>query len=387
MKFSLALCFLILPSILYAKTLHLLDIPLNDGSKFSYVVNTKEKCSFKDVVEIETPKLDEKPKTISGKIDKLQREINLDVDDLMITSELISFTLTGASNVELEFYFDAKDCDLIRVMKIDKKKYHVKSIDAEYIDTFKTPVLKKMTFHAEERDVVLYPWALHDNVAIYELQAGAGFEVHSNIRLKDQTAFHKTDPSYGPVGVFSFRYGPFFINRDGVGSLLYTHDNFTILGIGLLEGENYKGENLKERKLGLFLGTLINYDFVNFTFYNDFIDHEKGLVLKLAVAPKFYYKTAWMFKPQLAAQYWSDKYVDYYYGITPAETMASGLRTYNGKHTLNYAANVEIQHYIGKWTIVSELAAKFFGKEVYTSPTVTKKSEIKFTSGIVYKFL
>lgn len=377
---------LLITNSLHAEVIKLMDFPLNDGSNFSYTINSDEKCSFKNVRKINHSSTDLDVDGFTNKVNRLQRDVNLEPDNVIIQKELISFNLKGADNIRFVFEMEEGSCKLQKIFVKDEEKKSFTSFDVNYFNTLGSPVLRKLTINESAgKKEILYPWALHSHYPTYELEGGLGVEVHSNYRLRDQRSFHKSDPAVGPVGIFSFRYGPLFINKTGAGTLLFSYEDLSLLALGVLEGENYTGGNLKKRREGVFLGNILSWKFIDFTWYNDFFD-TKGLQYKLIFAPKFYYKSDWRFKPQVFAQYWSAKYVDYYYGVTPEESAASGLATYKGKSTMNYGSAVEIMHYIGRWTVVGEAQAKFFGNKVYNSPTTTKGEELRFTTGLLYKF-
>lgn len=180
-----------------------------------------------------------------------------------------------------------------------------------------------------------------------------------------------------------FRYGPFFINKDGLGSLVYASNKLSLLALGILEGEPYKSDFLEERKKGIFLGTLLKYDFLQIFFYKDFFK-DKGYNLKTTIAPEFYLSMDWKFSPQIFVQYWNTSYVNYYFGVKPTE-VDSGMNVFNGHQTVNYGFMLEATHFVNNWIFVIDLGIKSYGKEVYTSPTVVKKNEIRFITSVLLK--
>ena len=224
---------------------------------------------------------------------------------------------------------------------------------------------------------------MRGQVSIYEFSIGPALNIHSNIRYKNKNSFERTDPVIQPIPAFFFRYGPFFVNKNGVGSLLFHKGNLSVLGMGLLEGEPYKSPGLQEREQGVFAGSIVKYNMLEFTYYKDFVQ-DKGYNLKLNIAPEFYHKLSWKFTPQAFIQYWDNKYVDYYFGVKPEESV-SGLRPYSTTHTLNYGGMFEVMHFVKRWTFVTSAGVKIYGKEVHQSPTVVKPSELRFIVSALYK--
>lgn len=383
MKITILL--LIFSSNLYAASQNLLELPLNDNTTEVYSVELKDPCSFKGVNEIIIPKLVvPKDNIITDTLDNVQRKINWSIYKQTITPEKISFNLKGAENVLFEFSFF--NCELKREVTFNNKKHIMNSIDIEYDNTLSPPVVKNFILRDAGKNEIesFSPMQLDGQIASHELVLGPIVNIHTNIRLNNQKTFERTHPVVKPVPGFMFRYGPLFLNREGAGTLAYSKNDFTVLFLAILDGEAYEAGGMRERKEGIYLGTTVKYNLVELSFFNDFFD-ERGYNFKLNFAPSFHYLTKWKFTPQAYVQYWDDKYVDYYFGVNPAETQATGLKTYNGRHTLNYGTLFEVNHFVDKWTYLGIVGAKFYGKEVYTSPTVVKKNELRLILGVLYK--
>ena len=92
----------------------------------------------------------------------------------------------------------------------------------------------------------------------------------------------------------------------------------------------------------------------------------------------------WKFSPQAFIQYWNKSYVDYYFGVKPQEAN-SKWEIYQGTPTINYGGLIEVSHFVKRWTFVINTGVKFYGKEVYSSPTVSKEKEFKVIATIMYK--
>lgn len=376
-----------------AETLTLLSIPLGDGSNFDYTVNLQDKCSFKNVSDITYPSF-EQAKKINFLLDKLsffQKKLNLEIDKKEIAPERIRISLKGAQNIYYEFFFKksgaSPSCDLVRVLHFNNKAYNLDHIKVEYNTILKSPVVEKIIVHANngpsDDDLNLYPWQLRGQLSAYEFNIGPAVNIHSNIRLNNLDKYQKNNPVVEPIPAFFFRYGPFFINKNGMGSLLYSNGAFAILGMGLLEGEPYRAQGLYAREKGVFLGAIMKYDYTELTYYNDFLEN-KGFNLKLNIAPEFFYRLSWKFSPQLFIQYWNRAYVEYYFGVKPEEVGPS-WKFYKGSPTINYGTMFEINHFVKKWTFAISTGVKFYGKEVYHSPTVTRQNEARFIATVMYK--
>lgn len=387
------LLFIILFSLkLEASEVTLLKVPFTDGTTYDYTIDLKEKCSFKGVDSVITPSFEEAKKTniVLDKINFLQRKLNLEIDKQEIEDDRITFSLTGSTNVFFEFSFKesqtSPSCQLVKAIHFNNKTYNLDHIEIEYSHALISPVVQRIIIKhpdQKEADEYLYPWQLKGQISVYELNLGLAAFAHSNIRYKNLNLFEKNDPVIQPIPAFFFRYGPLFLNKNGFGSLLYHSGEFSFLGMALLEGEPYKASGLMEREQGVYMGTILKYNFVELTWYNDFF-HEKGYNLKLNLAPEFYHRLAWKFSPQVFMQYWDKNYVDYYFGVKPSES-SSGMRKYNGNATFNYGGAFETMHFMKKWTFVMNVGVKFYGNEVHSSPTVIRQKEYRFIASVLYK--
>jgi outer membrane protein len=370
-----------------AEIVELLSLPMNDGTGFLYSINQKEKCSMSGVNTIMTTelKLGHKDGALIENINLIQRKLNLAIETKDFNDDRATFSIKGATNIKFEFSYN-KNCELVKKVHYNNKTSLFDEVNIEYGNTLNSPVIKKMTIigGGNYLNIFIYPWALRGQIATYELNAGPALNIHSNIRANNLKTFEKTDPVIEPIPVFFFRYGTIFLNKNGLGSLVFHQDDLNILVMGLLEGEPYQTQGLAERKKGFFVGSIFKYNALELIYYNDFFK-DKGYNFKINIAPDFYYNSNWKFCPQVFIQYWDNKYVDYYFGVKPEEA-SNTFRSYQGTHTLNYGTMFEAMHYIDKWTFISTIGIKHYGKEVYSSPTVTKSNEIRFISSVLYKF-
>lgn len=363
---------------------------MSNGKIFNYEIDQNEKCNFKGVSQIKTPQMERngEDQSLLETINHLQRKINLGIEESEITQERITFSLKGASNLAFEFYYEPTKCRLVKVLHINDRQFNLKALRIDYTTFLKSPVLEKITVVSSEEaveDLYLYPWALRGQMSLYELNLGPAINIHTNIRLNNKNKFEKNNPVVEPVPAFFFRYGPFFLNKNGLGSLLFNFKDFSIVGMGLLEGEPYDGEGLQKRHQSVYLGTILKFNLIELTYYNDFFK-DRGYNLKLNLAPEIFYNLSWKFSPQLYVQYWDNRYVDYYFGVAADETRSSGFKLYEGHHTVNYGSMFEVMHFKNRWTFLVSGGVKFYGKEVFSSPTVSRSKEVRFISSVLFKF-
>jgi hypothetical protein len=372
---------------IHARNLKLLEIPLDNGRISTYSVNQIKYCSFEGIYKIQTSELelDHRQNKFIEKINLLQRKLNYKVTHPKFSSNIIAFSLSSASNIIFEFSLD--NCQIKKNIRLNENSTPFDEVDIEYGRALNSPVIKKMTIIGDDNylNIFLYPWALQGQISTYELSAGLAFELHSNIRFKNLNSFQKKDPVLEPIPALLFRYGPFFLSKDGIGSLLFHSGNLTVIGMGILEGEPYKTYGLNDRSKGVYLGSILKYYFFEFTYYNDFFK-DKGLNLKFKINPEIYSSMDWKLSPQIFLQYWNTNYVMYYFGVNTNESAKSLLPRYQGKQTYNYGTIMEGIHYVANWSYIIDIGFKKFGKEVYSSPTIINKTEFQLTTAVVYKF-
>lgn len=388
LKILSILALILSPIITHAEIIKLLELPLDNGLNYTYSVDQIKPCSFIGVNKIITSelRLGKKSNGIIEQINLIQRKLNLELESTEFHADRILISLKSAKNLVIEFEVNKKDCSIIKKAHINNKVSLLDEIEIEYGRTLYSPVIKKLTLVGEGNylNLFLYPWALQGQISTYELSAGLALNFHSNIRVNNLNSFERNNPAIVPIPAFFFRYTTIFLNKNGLGSLIYHADDFSLLAMGLLEGEPYQASGLLERKKGFFLGSLLKFNFLEFIYYNDFFT-KKGYNLKLNLSPEFYVRMDWKITPQLYLQYWDKKYVNYYFGVQAGET-ASGMKAYQSGHTYNYGAMFEVMHFVANWTYIVDLGVKNYGPEVYSSPTVNKKSEFQLITSVLYKF-
>lgn len=218
-----------------------------------------------------------------------------------------------------------------------------------------------------------------------EASLGVGIYRYDNIRPNNQKAFLKKDPVYEPIPIFQFRLGPFFINKDGAGVALLYFEKVKLLAFALHEGEPYRTTGMEERKKSFHLGTGVKVFDFEALYYQDIQSRSRGKILKLIYAPVFNFKN-YSFSPRLYTQFWSQKYVDYYFGVRDNEIDRTiGRIQYVGKKATNYGFMFRNIWKSGDLKYVLTAGYKFFDSSVYHSPTVVKKNEQRILAGIMYQ--
>ena len=381
------------PAVGFSAPTPLLSVPMNESAPEVFSVNQTKKCSFEGVNEVIQPNLDVpkevKDNVVTGTLNEVQKKINLKIENQKIQKDKISFNLSGSKNLTFEFSYkdsnNVEKCKLQKFVIFDEERHEMDTINIDYDDSLDPPVVKKIIIKDATGRVVekVFPMEMKGQIAAYEFLAGPVFNIHSNYRNNNQKRFERTHPVVKPIPGFLFRYGPLFLNREGLGTLAYHTGDLNVLVMAVLKGEAHESGGLRERRERIFAGSTLQYKFVNLTYYQDYFSNN-GMNLKLNFAPSYRPLLKWKISPQVYAQYWDDRYVDYYFGVKSSES-SSGLPVYKGNSTMNYGSVVEVHHYDERWTYITAVGAKFFGKEVYNSPTMAKKHEVRLILSALYK--
>jgi outer membrane protein len=215
---------------------------------------------------------------------------------------------------------------------------------------------------------------------------GAAYVTQSVVRSQD------TKTSLLPYGFVD--YGRFFARVDTLGMKTVS------LGYGYLElagrvsQDGWRADTaalagLTDRKasIPLGIGTFQKTPYGAF-FLNAFVDANKshGTLLDATYAAEFKLGSV-AFYPQVGVEYRNAKYTNYFYGVSPTESVASGYAAYNaGASTtpmLGLAVDVPLAE---PWVLSIQLRHKWLDAAVSDSPLVDKKAQNSGFVALAYRF-
>jgi hypothetical protein len=222
---------------------------------------------------------------------------------------------------------------------------------------------------------------------LVSFKIGPAINLEDNIRKENNRLFFKTDPIVEPYPSIKLRIGRVIISKDGGGMALLYKNNLKLAVTALFEGEPYEGPNMAERERSIFLGGVLNIYDVIFHYYKDIQEKSNGNVFTLTYAPEFTFGR-FMVSPRPFYQFWSDHYVNYYFGVKTNEIDLSRNRTaYDGSSTNNFGFNVRTVYTEEPWQYFINIGQKYYGDSIEASPTVVKKQSGRFVIGFAYTFL
>lgn len=118
---------------------------------------------------------------------------------------------------------------------------------------------------------------------------------------------------------------------------------------------------------------------------HDVLDEHGGYHASLGVM-RAYELGTFIVMPKAAVEFFSDDYVDYYYGVRQNEVRL-GRPLYVGDSTVSYDVGVDVQRVFAKRHVVFVSAKyRFFGTEIENSPLVEESGAPQAVAAYVYRF-
>jgi len=117
----------------------------------------------------------------------------------------------------------------------------------------------------------------------------------------------------------------------------------------------------------------------------DLLRRNKGDIVSVALAGRWR-AGPWFFQPRAGLAWQSAGYVDYYFGVTPAESRP-GRPAYSGKGTVNESLGMTIgRDFAGHFAALAGVRETRYGSGVTSSPIVAHKNALDLLVGLYYHF-
>lgn len=215
---------------------------------------------------------------------------------------------------------------------------------------------------------------------------GAVYSTQSVIRSRSN------DSTVLPYGFFD--YGRFFARVDtfGVKTLPIGYGYLEL--VGRVSTDGWRADTatlgrLSDRKTPVPLGIGTFQETPDGVFIlNAFIDANKsrGALVEATYAAQFNLGRV-AFYPQAGVEYRNAKYSNYLYGVTSAESAASGFAAYSAGSSTTPMLGLGIDVPItGPWVINMQFRRKFLDSAVYNSPLVSRKTQDTGLIALSYRF-
>lgn len=360
------------------ETLELLRFNLLDSEKVIYSIEKPEECSFVNS-DIAKGIMYNSENNSFKKFNFLEK-IYFKIKNVKKLDQNIKLELSLASNTH--FIFSYKKCSLQKNIVINEKSYPFEKIEVFYKDALGAPVLDYFKIKDDKNERTLYQHALKGHLPLYELKVGPAVSIRTNFRPDNRRIFRRTNPTIQPIPAFIFRYGNLFINKDGAGAAFLASEGLTALFAAIRDGEPYERPGIKERRNGIMLGPIFNYNNLQVRYMKNWFDKEKGSELKVSYSYEFRPTNDLHIIPRVYLQAWDTRYSDYYVGVDPDET---AFQPYEGRRSLNYSSMMRILYFDERIIYLADFGFKFLDKKIYRSPIVSTKVEWRATLGVLYR--
>ena len=189
-------------------------------------------------------------------------------------------------------------------------------------------------------------------------------------------------------------YGRFFARVDSFGFKALPVGNGYLELVGRFSQDGWRANiapfaGLTDRKtpLPIGIGTFQQTSYGAFI-VNAFVDAggSRGSLFEATYAAEIKLGSLSLY-PQLGFESRNARYANYYYGVTPAESLASGFAAYNaGASTtpvLGLAADYSLTE---NWVVNMQLRRKWLDSDVINSPLVVRKTQDTGYVGLLYRF-
>jgi len=234
---------------------------------------------------------------------------------------------------------------------------------------------------------------LAPEIAAKEVEAGSQWGLGLGVGF-DRKAYRDfdNDPSGLPLLLYENRYVSFFGTT--LDAKLPSAGPISFRLRARYSGDGYKAKDspflagMAERKGGLWLGgaaiwrgSVINASAEALSATGD----AEGKRFKVELNRNFK-SGAFTITPRVSANWYDDKYVDYYYGVRASEVRA-GRAQYTGKSATNVELGLRIGYAVSqRHNVFVDFSATSLGGAIKDSPLVDRSSEAGVRFGYLYSF-
>lgn len=330
------------------------------------------------------------PSTQSRRAPNLLEKVYFGVEYQDLTQGKFSFVLRSLANVTIAIkrvHSDKNHCSLKKIATYKGVEYEFDQIYVNYLHNLAFPTLDEVIFLLDGKlKFTVANYLAVGYFPFYELKLGAGVNITSNIRPSDHRRFHRSDPVIEPMPLMMIRYGPIFLNNDGLGTLLLPFDYFTVLTAFIAEGEPYQADHIRERERLIYFGPIIKSYFLEIHYYREVENTHRGQVLKISLAPEINLLSNVKLTPRLYYQFWDQRYVNYYFGVNQEEAAFIGANSYSPSQAKNYGAELRTSISYKQFQFETNFGVKYYGNSVVNSPLTVRGHELRFFTGFLYNF-
>lgn len=311
---------------------------------------------------------------------------------LAITNEL-TFSLSSLINAKIRLTDLRKtenSCQFNKIIEFQDQLINFERLVVHYELNLNFPTLDYIeifpkTSEQVESNPIIHNYQARGYFPFHEFKVGLAVFNHTNIRPGDRRTFHQNPTIHEPIPAFMIRYGPVFLNHNGLGTLLLPFKYFTLLSAIILDGEPYRGSGLDERERSYYFGPIIKSHFFEFQYFREVAGIHSGEIIKFTLAPEIELTDNITLSPRLYYQIWDKRYVNYYFGISEHELDSSlAPFNYNGTKEHNWGYFLRGTMKQKNFDYFFEAGMKVFGGSVRNSPLTRTDRDYQLTLGFLY---
>lgn len=216
-----------------------------------------------------------------------------------------------------------------------------------------------------------------------EFSVGIASALRTNIRRDNNLSNQSGDIAAQFFPGLGFRFKGFSLRGPGLNYQAWSGATelnlFTRLG-----GDNYRTEFMSERRNSFFTGASLRIFFLTLEYSNDITGKSHGAIGGASLGKRFVVNKTWATAFRGGYEFYSENYVDYYYGVQPEETI--DFEEYTGEDTYNpFVAWANFFSISKKWSFNVFTNLRKYSSEVADSPTVRDEYEMSLFTLLSYR--
>lgn len=161
-------------------------------------------------------------------------------------------------------------------------------------------------------------------------------------------------------------------------------------GDGYDRSDSYIFDGMNNRDSSFWIGPAMTWSTTMFDLklntLLDTMNNSEGQQASVSISKKIQVSQHLNLEPSLAATWYNDKYVNYYYGVNPSEIKVN-REQYDANSATVINAGLRFNYIINKnQSVAFNFSIKHFGSEMSHSPLVDKKTTAAAYLGYIYRF-
>ena len=220
-----------------------------------------------------------------------------------------------------------------------------------------------------------------------------GLGVHAyDLGLKD------TDAVVYPIPAVDVESEHFYFKGLEAGAFLVKTDRHRVmLGVSYMpwsfdasDSDNAQMKRLDDRDASFFANATYTFDtgfgLLSASLGADISGKSKGMMSDVSFMKRFAFGQFGI-TPQVGAIWTSEKFNDYYYGVSHAEAKNSGIKAYSADAGISPYVRLMGDWQMGNnWSLYAETSVRAVSKEIKDSPMVEDDAVVGFGVGVSYRF-